>query len=132
MAKKSVKKRTPRRIAGVKLPKPVRRGLDELMASKTGRAIVADAVLAAGAVLLATRAKKKPAARKALGKHGPEDGLAAAAAGGTALSQALGEAGRTFIDVLQRAKAEADARIAWPPVAEIKPKAKPTKAPPAH
>ncbi len=139
MAKKSVKQRTPRKIAGVKVPKLVRRGLDELMASKTGRAVVADAILAAGAALLATQAKKGSATRKALDKHLPESvaktakrKAAAATAGGSALSLAVGDATRAFIEALQRGKAEADARVAWPPIEESAPPAKTKAAPPAH
>lgn len=142
MAKKKSKKgKLPKRIAGVKVPKQVRRGLEELFASKQGRKIVADTVFAAGAALVGTQARKKSATRAFLREHGPDATaapLGAMASGTSALSFALGEASRSFIDVLHRGKAMADARAAWPELKEDEPapaKKKPGSAPetsPAH
>ena len=57
MAKKKGKG-LPKRIAGVKLPKAVRKGaLGRMLASRTGQALIAEAIMAAGAVGVAKHAK---------------------------------------------------------------------------
>ena len=104
---KTSKGAIPKRIAGVKVPKAVRKGrFGELLASRTGQAVIAQAILGAGAVAAGMRAKDNPkvqsAARKA--KHTITDKADAAAsdAGAGALAYALGEAARSFADAMRR------------------------------
>ena len=54
MAKKT---KVPRRIAGVKLPKPLRRGLKDLARTQNGRTVLAEALVAAGGVLASPAAR---------------------------------------------------------------------------
>ncbi|HEX2561977.1 hypothetical protein [Phenylobacterium sp.] len=146
MAKKKSKKGSlPKRIAGVKVPKRVRRDLNGLLSSKLGRTIIADVLVAAGAAMVGTQAKQNSKTRQFLHDHPPgeapaavRDGAGAAASGSSALAFALGEASRSFIDALHRGKAMADARAAWPELKEDEPapaKKKPgsgTETSPAH
>ena len=98
----------PKKIAGVKVPKAVRKGrLGELLASKKGQALVAEAVMAAGAIAGAKKLKDDPQARGAVAdtgrslKHaGREAGYDASALTAT-LAYALGEAARSFADALR-------------------------------
>lgn len=139
MAKKKSKKGSlPKRIAGVKVPKRVRRDLNGLLGSKLGRDIIADVLVAAGAALVGTQAKKGSKTRRFMHDHAPgapteaaRDGAGAVASGSSALAFALGEASRSFIDALHRGKAMADARAAWPELKEDEPapKKKPGSAP---
>ena len=145
MAKKKKTSKFPKRIAGVKVPKPLRRSLNDVLASKLGRDIVADALVAAGAALLGSQTSRGSPTRRFLRDHGPHH-LAddARDVGGglnssrQAFAYALGEASRTFAEALHRGKAEADARAAWPPAAEAEedaPRKKPgagREASPAH
>ena len=110
MAKKKRRKSLlPKRIAGVKVPKAVRKGrFGELLASQTGRALLAEAVLAAGAIGAAKKAGDAVADKAAEGpsvrsfatglaerlQHG--DGKEA----GAALAFALGEAARVFFNAI--------------------------------
>ena len=137
--KKSRKGAVPKRVAGVKVPKRLRRDLNGLLGSKLGRDIVADALVAAGAAMVGTQLKKNSKTRRFLHDHPttavPEaarDTAGAAASGSSALAFALGEASRSFVDALHRGKAMADARAAWPEVEEDEPapaKKKPGSAP---
>ncbi|MDB5444996.1 MAG: hypothetical protein JWQ97_313 [Phenylobacterium sp.] len=118
MAKKHKHKSLlPKRIAGVKVPKAVRKGrLGELLASQTGRALLAQAVLAAGAIGATKKAgdavvdKVEDASQpeglrgfagdvaerlKARGTDGKDAGAA-----GAVLAVALGEAARAFVKAL--------------------------------
>jgi histone H1/5 len=52
----------PKRIGGVRLPKPLRQSLKKLRGSKTGRARIAEALAAAGGALAAE--PRAPAARR--------------------------------------------------------------------
>ena len=138
MAKKK-KRVVPKRIAGVKVPKPLRRSLDELLSSPMGRNMVADAIVAAGAALIASQARKGSAARRFAEQHPPEtlkadaeDAAAGVSNSGSALAYALGEASKTFAEALRRGKAAADARTAWPPVAGADPKASSESPAAAH
>ena len=140
MAKKKSKKGAlPKRIAGVKVPKRLRRDLNGLLGSKLGRSIVADALVAAGAAMVGTQAKKGSQTRRLLHDHPPAGASGGAlASGSSALAFALGEASRSFIDALHRGKAMADAKSAWPELKEDEAapaKKKPGSAPetsPAH
>jgi hypothetical protein len=106
MSKKS-KRLLPKRIAGVKVPKKVRKGqVGEVLASKTGQALIAEAVMAVGA-LAAAKAKDSPKVRGALASakdkvlkardHAGHDVGATRAT----LTYALGEAVRSFSDALR-------------------------------
>jgi len=95
MAKKT---NVPKTIAGVKLPKPLRRGLRELAATQTGRDALTEALDAAGAALAAAAEDKRADGAQPARKAG--DGRAAAA-------QALQEAARSFTETLRRKAAQA-------------------------
>ena len=126
------KRVVPKRIAGVKVPKAVRRALDDHLGSKNGRKLIGDAVVAAMAAVVAAQARKGSAARKFADEHAPDDVKAAASGlksqtadaavgashSAAAIAYALGEAGRSFVEALQRHKTEADARTTWPPIPE--------------
>lgn len=112
MAKKK-KSFLPKRMAGVKVPKSVRKGrLGELIASPAGQAAIAEVVMALGAVAGAKKVKDSPKARDALADvadrlrdGGADKGKAAArtaTAASGALAYALGEAARSFAEALQR------------------------------
>ena len=62
----------PKRIGGVKVPKAVRRGLKDLAASQSGKVVLTEALLAAGAVLAANEARPGSKSRKLAAKHAPE------------------------------------------------------------
>ena len=111
MARKSKKAKglIPKRIAGVKVPKKVRKGrFGELRASKTGQAVIAQAILGAGAVAAGLKTKDDPkvkaaakdAKRKVAGKV--KGASADAGAAGAAFAYALGEAARTFAEALRK------------------------------
>jgi hypothetical protein len=107
MAKKR-KNLLPKRIAGVKVPKAVRKGrFGELLASPAGQALLAEAVMAVGAVAGAKKVADDPDARDTLKATAGDVRDAAAGAGKTAtaasgvLAYALGEAARSFAEALQ-------------------------------
>jgi hypothetical protein len=106
MARKS---KVPKTIAGVKLPKPLRRGLRDLAATQTGRTAITEALEAAGAALDAQEAPAASGDAKPGRKKTAADGRAAAV-------QALEEAARAFTDTLRRKPAKAP-----PPRARPKP-----------
>jgi hypothetical protein len=128
MAKgKKAKASIPKKIAGVKVPKSVRKGrFGELLASRTGQALIAQAILGAGAVAAGMKAKDSPKIRKfaAEAKHQVEDtGQSATSnlnAAGSTVAYAFGEAARTFVEALRRGEtrsfaAAEDADTAWTP-----------------
>jgi hypothetical protein len=133
MAKKS-KKALPKRVAGVKLPKPLRKGVAQFLNSQDGRTLAMEAVAAtvalAGGKRAAKRIKDDPLSSDA-------DPLGAAHSMASAFSYALGEGVRSFTDALRQGKGRADAHAAWPPgdseVGEAKKKSSVTgDAPSAH
>jgi hypothetical protein len=129
MAKKRKKAKglIPKRIAGVKVPKAVRKGrFGELLASKTGQALIAQAVLGAGAVAAGLKAKDEPKVRQAARDTGHKlkdlgaDASEGAGLATTTLAYALGEAARSFADAIRRGDSHAtaqddDADTAWTP-----------------
>lgn len=145
MAKKKRKALLPKRIAGVKVPKSVRKGrLGELLASHTGRVLLAEAVAAAGAIGAAQKASAaagdSSAIRKAADaaaerlRPGPGPGGEEA---GAALGFALGEAARAFVAALgahSRTQAPAPAHDGWDVEAEAPggSKKKPASSPPPN
>ena len=115
-------KKLPKRIGGVKLPRTVRKGgLAEVLSSKAGQALIAEAVLAIGA-LAAKTIKDSPKARRKraelAGKlHDAGDqAIGQATAAGATLTFALGEAVRSFSDALRHG----EHRSAQPPVGDPK------------
>ena len=125
--RKKTKGLIPRKIAGVKVPKSVRKGrFGELLASKSGQALIAQAILGAGAVAAGIKAKDSPKVRKftADAKHRFEDAGQGAkdntADAGSTVAYAFGEAARTFVEALRRGEnrsfaAAEDAETAWTP-----------------
>jgi hypothetical protein len=115
MAKKKRKSVLPKRIAGVKVPKAVRKGrFGELLASRMGQALLAEAIMAAGAVMAKNggdKADDKASVGPQLGESVAADafrrwqtqGKPADAARAT-VAYALGEAARTFVRTLNEAR----------------------------
>lgn len=105
MAKKAKKRnRLPKRIAGVKVPKALRRGqLGQLLASPVGQAILIESVVRMGEHMLSRESATGAALREAAGRPG----AAAAGLGDQAAQQssqvvyAMRRAARTFIDCMQ-------------------------------
>ncbi|HEY8617756.1 hypothetical protein [Phenylobacterium sp.] len=116
MAKKKRKTKSllPKRIAGVKVPKAVRKGrFAELLASRTGQMLIAEAIMAVGALGGAKKAGQSPSARSFLHDAAEHvrargDGRVEAGAAGGALAYALGEAARSFADALRSGAPQAD------------------------
>jgi hypothetical protein len=141
MAKKK-KSFLPKKIAGVKVPKSVRKGrFGELLASQRGRAILAEAMLAAGAVVGAKKAADSPKAKSFVGAaaervqdagHEVTDKTSAATG---VLAYALGEAARSFAQALNRPDGAnaAPPEAAWTtdPLIEPESKKKPGPSPEA-
>jgi hypothetical protein len=104
--KKAKSKRAlPKRLAGIKLPKAVRQGgLAALATSPQGAKLMAELLAAAGGVVLAKKgadavAPGGDAASAAQGKL--QQGGGAIAASGQAVTYALGEAARSFLQALK-------------------------------
>src|SRR4051794_26083198 len=101
-------KKVPKRIAGVKLPKAVRRGLRDLAASQNGRTVLVEALAAAGAARAASQALPGSTTRKVASKQAPRAAAAAddlrsqAADARAATVAALEDAARSFTDALRR------------------------------
>jgi len=101
-------KKVPKRIAGVKLPKSLRQGLRDLAASQNGRAVLVEALAAAGAAVAAAQAQPGSKTRKAAAKAEPKLTAAAdelrshAADARAATVAALEDAARSFTDALRR------------------------------
>lgn len=117
MAKKSRKKKNylPKRVAGMKVPKAVRRGaVGEFIASPVGQAIIAESIVHASGRVLNKQSRKGSAART-FARHpllsmryaGAMAGQAGRDAGRDAkqatdiVGHAFGEAARHFMHVLQ-------------------------------
>ncbi|CAN7310874.1 hypothetical protein LJR219_001603 [Phenylobacterium sp. LjRoot219] len=119
MAKNKRPALLPKRIGGVKVPKSARKGrFGELLASHTGRTLLAEAVLTEGAdgarptVTIADPGLRSFAEHIAERLEPPADREAASAA----LAFALGEAARVFITALdEHQKAQAKAAKASAP-----------------
>jgi hypothetical protein len=121
MAKNRKKSLLPKRIAGVKVPKSVRKGrMGAAITSPTGRAVLAEVLMAAAAVAGVKKFKDSPKARQVLHDvaerlrdvgGGVGKGAATAGAAGGAVTYALSEAARSFMDALERhgAHVETDA-----------------------
>lgn len=105
MAKKN---KVPKKIAGVKLPKPLRRGLRDMAASQNGRTVLMEAVAAAGAALAAAQSQPGSKTRRLAAKKGPEvkargrDLRRQAEDARSATAAALADAARSFTEALRR------------------------------
>ena len=143
MAKKKKKSDLlPKRIAGVKVPKAVRKGrFGELLASPSGQKLILEAIMAGAAVVGAKKASKNPEVRsfahdvaeKVRGDDGhPHKHRGHDAAPATAvLAYALGEAARSFADALRNGgrdegQPELDLEPDWRPDASDDPPEAPT------
>ena len=99
----------PKRIAGVKVPKAVRKGrFAELLASRQGQHLIAEAILGAGAIAAGVKAKNDPKlrsvakdAKDSLVQAGGDTAGAVSGAGAT-LAYALSEAARAFAEALRK------------------------------
>jgi hypothetical protein len=118
MARKS-KALLPKRIGKVKVGKSLRKSaLADVLTSKAGQALIAEAVLALGAVATAQLKKSRKAERVAAAKV--KDRKAEAAPAAATLTYALGEAVRSFSEALHRApadRAQGGDGAAWAPLA---------------
>lgn len=99
----------PKKIAGVKVPKKVRKGrFGELLASPAGQALLAEAIMAVGAMAGAKKVADSPQAREKLGgvadaiRSGGKQAKHKAPQVSDAVAYALGEAARSFADALHR------------------------------
>lgn len=105
MAKKN---NVPKRLAGVKLPKPLRRGLRDLAASQNGRTVLVEALAAAAAAIAAAEAQPGSKTRQFAAKQAPKVKAAAGDLRGKALgarassAAAFEEAARSFTEALRR------------------------------
>lgn len=109
----------PKRIAGVKIPKAVRKGaIADFLGSKVGKALLAEAVMAAGALLAKQQSEPGSVTRKAARKS--KEGLkdiagsagaapAAVAAAPATLAYAFAEAGRAFAEAMRGRQPQGDA-----------------------
>ncbi len=108
MAKAKTKAKLPKRFAGIKIPKRVRKGpLGDFIASPAGQLVVAEVVATAGGTLVARKLARDPGARRAAGrslagmKHAASNGAEEVGAATSKLTYAIGEAARTFSEALQ-------------------------------
>lgn len=116
MAKKKSKAALPKRIAGVKIPRRVRKSpVGRLLSSPVGQAIVVASLVQAGRELIEHEGRRGTAARrftdlsavklKRTGKRArraAEDGADQIGDAGSTLAFAIGEAARSFMDALHR------------------------------
>lgn len=98
MAKTRKKTDVPKRIAGAKVPKPLRRGLKRLAKSPEGKAAVVEALLVAGAALVAQQMRPGSKARRAAAKVGKAANGAAAKGKAAKGKVATSEAAAAFRD----------------------------------
>ena len=135
MAKKKKAAGLPKRLAGVKIPKRVRKGpVGEFIASPAGKLVVAEAVAAAGGLLMKRNLDRHPERKRALkGKAGAageaaSDAVHAAGEAGSNLTLAITEAARTFGRVLRHGE-EAQTPLHRPDPAPQAPDAGPSPQP---
>lgn len=113
MSRKIKTKDLPKRLAGVKIPKPYRKGLRKLARKQDGRTLVGEALLALAASVAASQLKPGSATRNALSRNIPkakaraEAMLPAAGDTPSALGAAIGAAARAFAVEFDRRSAAA-------------------------
>lgn len=118
MAKK--RNRLPKRIAGFKVPKAVRKSaLGDFLASPAGQAVIADGLLRAGGWMLRRQAEPGSATRELAAQSGAAmQGMGAEAANNSAaVVYALRQAARAFVDAMQEDRAARAAREEEPAAA---------------
>lgn len=98
----------PKRIAGVKVPKAVRRGrFADLLASRQGQALIAEAILGAGAIAAGLKAKDDPKVRRVAKNakdsvvHAGDETAAGVGTASATLAYALAEGARAFAEALR-------------------------------
>jgi hypothetical protein len=113
MAKKYGPIKLPKRIAGVKVPKAVRKGvLGDFLRSKAGQAMIAEAVMAISTAILAKQQAEPGSTARRAGKGAKEAaqsakavvdsaGEGAASLAPTTVAFAFAEAGRAFAEALK-------------------------------
>lgn len=110
MAKnKKLKSAVPKRLGGVKIPKAVRKGgLPALLASPVALGVISNFISDATEAMMARESKPDSGARKAARttKHGLHSAADEVTGSASALTFALGEAARTFIDSLRNGAPE--------------------------
>ena len=114
--------KVPKKIAGVKLPKPLRRGLRDLAASQNGRKALIEALDAASTALSATQAKPTVKSGKTAKETAPNADSESEAPRSPAETRAanvaaLEDATRSFTDALNRRGPPEAAPVATPPSA---------------
>ncbi|HYE45533.1 MAG TPA: hypothetical protein VEA44_07130 [Caulobacter sp.] len=104
MAKKR-KNRLPKRVAGVKVPKTLRKGrIGKFLVSPEGQKLVAQGLAAAGAMVAASQAPRAVEAAKepmADAKHAGEEAAHKVGEAGATLGQALTAAALAFAETLR-------------------------------
>ena len=122
---KKVKIKLPKRVAGVKIPKTVRKGpIGQFLNSGAGQVILAETVVAAAAMFAAAKTDEDSpigdSLRHPVGKARRMSQVVADAGSGQTerLAHAFKEAGRAFREALQ------DGNAAWQEVPETPPKKK--------
>ncbi len=119
------KTKVPKRIAGVKLPKQLRRGLRDLARTQNGRTVLTEALVAAAGLLVTHEAQPGSTTRQAVSKNAPRAKAKAAALASEARSWtdsagAFQDAARAFTDTLQRrATKPASTDREAPPIASL-------------
>ena len=91
MAKKT---KVPKRLAGVKIPRSLRRGLRDLARTQSGKTILAEALIAAGGVLAAFESRPGSTTRTLAAEKAPQ-----AKAKAKKLAANARESGGAFEDV---------------------------------
>ena len=120
MAKKI---KVPKRIAGVKVPKPLRRGLQDLARTQNGKTVLAEALVTAAGLLAAREAQPGSKARAIVAENAPRvkaqgKQLAAGAQAWTDNATALREAAHAFTESLRTRNASSGSHdITTPPIA---------------
>jgi hypothetical protein len=112
------KAKVPKRLAGVKVPKALRRGLNDLARSQDGKTVLAEALVAAAGVVAAHEAQPGSRTREAAAQAAPKVKAKGRAALAEARSWADGggalqDAARVLTDALQgrdESKGREDAR----------------------
>jgi tellurite resistance protein len=120
MSKKRKRASVPKRIAGVKVPKSMRRGLKNLGRNPQGRKVVADALLAAGAAIAASQSRPGSATRRAFARSAPQlktMGKETVAEPVSALGLAFEAAAEAFAEAIRHRKRDAAAPAAPAPTA---------------
>ena len=101
------KTKPPKRLAGVKIPKPLRSGLRDLARSQDGKTVLTEALLAAAGVLAVRETRPGSRTRKVIAEQAPRakakaKELAGEARSWAASAGAFAAATRAFTDSLRQ------------------------------